>query len=178
MALRDHAGSRNPDFDLVALYSAIDAQRTARALSWSAVAAAVSERRTRLRPIAVAAVRALEDARAGEGDGILQMLIWLRRTPESFMPGVVDPRSPEFLEPTLARGEILRWNSRALYDALDAQRRERKLTWAATAAEIGSTTPSMLTHMSRGGRVGFPQVMRLVRWLDQPAASFTYVARW
>jgi hypothetical protein len=36
----------------------------------------------------------------------------------------------------------------------------------------------MLTRMSRGGRVGFPLVTRLVRWLDQPAVSFTYVARW
>jgi len=178
MAFSERSASPGSDFALASLYAAIDAQRRARNLSWTAVTAEVSGRRTRLRPIAVSTIRGLENKRVGEGDGILQMLVWLRRTPESFMPGVVDPRSPQFLEPTLARGEILRWDTRALYDALDAQRRERQLTWAATAAEIAGFTPNMLTRMARGGRVGFPHVMRLVRWLNQPAASFTRVARW
>jgi hypothetical protein len=36
----------------------------------------------------------------------------------------------------------------------------------------------MLTNLSKGGRIGFPRVMRLVKWLDQPAAVFTRVADW
>jgi hypothetical protein len=36
----------------------------------------------------------------------------------------------------------------------------------------------MLTTLARGPRIGFPRVMRLVRWLDRPAVTFTGIARW
>lgn len=32
--------------------------------------------------------------------------------------------------------------------------------------------------MKLGGRIGFPRVMRLVRYLGEPAAAFTHVANW
>lgn len=66
---------------------------------------------------------------------------------------------------------------RALYDALDEQRRAPQMSWA-VAREIRGFTPAMLTNLSKGGRIGFPRVMRLVRWLDQPAAIFTRIADW
>lgn len=106
------------------------------------------------------------------------MLLWLRRTPESFVPGMTDPGSATFRRPRLARAQILRWDSRALFAALDEQRLERRLTWTAVAREVGGFTPSMLTNLSKGGRVWFPGVMRLVRWLGRPAAGFTRVADW
>src|SRR5690242_19675381 len=172
MSRGEHRGAPASDFELGELYAAIDAQRQARKLSWPAVAAEISERCARLRPIALSTIRGLRDRRVGEGDGILQMLIWLRRTPESFMRNVADPCSAQFVAPSLVRGEILRWDARALYDAMNARRRARELTWTATAREIAGFTPTMLTRMAKGGRVGFPHVMRLVRWLDRPAASF------
>jgi hypothetical protein len=46
------------------------------------------------------------------------------------------------------------------------------------AWEVGGFTPGMLTNLSKGGRIGFPRVMRLVRRLDQPAAVFTRIAGW
>ena len=106
------------------------------------------------------------------------MLIWLRRTPESFTPGAVDPRSPQFVQPDLSSGQILRWDTRALYAALDADRRARSLTWADLARDVGGFTAGMLQSLNKGGRIGFPRVMRLVRFLGQPAASFTRVAGW
>ena len=34
----------------------------------------------------------------------------------------------------------------------------------------------MLTTLARGPRIGFPRVMRLVRWLDRPAVTTTAAA--
>lgn len=70
------------------------------------------------------------------------------------------------------------FDRRALYDALDARRVVRQLTWAAVARELRGFTPGMLTNLSSGPRIGFPRVMRLVRWLEQPAVRFTRIADW
>jgi hypothetical protein len=168
---------KQSDFELRALYDALDAQRRARQMSWAEVAKEVNQRRTRRRPVAVSTMIGLKENSAGEGDGILQMLVWLRRTPESFMSGVADPHSDVFCRPQLKAGEIMRWDPEALHSALDARRRSRQRTWAAVASEVG-VTPGMLRNLAKGGRVGFPGVMRVVRWLDQPAAAFTRVAAW
>jgi len=166
------------DFDLRALYQALDDRRRERAISWTALAQDVNRFRTTLRPVAASTITSLSRKPDGEGDGILQMLMWLGRTPESFVPGVPDADSSRFRLPELSRGQILRWDTRALHAALDAKRRERQLTWAELAREIRGFTPSMLTNLSKGGRIGFPRVMRLVQWLDRPAVSFTRIARW
>jgi len=47
-----------------------------------------------------------------------------------------------------------------------------------TTEAVGGFTPAMLTNLASGPRIGFPRVMRLVRWLGQPAVSFTRVAQW
>ena len=161
-----------------ALYDALDAKRCERQMSWAAVAAEVNRFRTKLRPIAVSTIVSLRDKPIGEGDGILQMLLWLGRAPESFMPDVADADAARYRLPELVVGQILRWNTRALYAAVDARRRERHATLAEVARAIGGFTPSMLTNLARGPRVGFPRVMRLVRWLDRPAVEFTRIAAW
>jgi hypothetical protein len=166
------------DFDLRALYEAIDARRRERDLSWTAVAREVNRFRTTLRPISASTITSLREKPVGEGDGILQMLLWLGRTPESFVPGIADAEGDGFRLPTVTTGQILRWDTRALFSALNAQRLERKLTWAEVARDIRGFTPGMLTRLAKGGRIGFPRVMRLVRWLDRPAAGFTRIARW
>jgi hypothetical protein len=165
-------------FDIRALYDALDGERRARQLSWKAAADEINRLRTRLRPIAMATITGLRQKAGGEGDGILQMLLWLRRTPESFVAGAVDPQSDLFCRPHLAKGQILRWDTRALHAALDSRRRSEALTWADLAREIGGFTPGMLTNLARGGRIGFPRVMRLVCWLGEPAATFTRIAEW
>jgi hypothetical protein len=166
------------DFELHALYDALDALRRDRDLSWKAVADEVNRHRTFMRPIASSTITSLKQKRVGEGDGILQMLLWLRRTPESFVPGAHDPQSERFCRPELTTGQILRWDTRALHAALDERRRRESLTWADVARQIGRYTPGQLTTLARGGRTGFPHVMRIVRWLDRPAAAFTRIAAW
>jgi hypothetical protein len=166
------------DFDLKALYDALDGRRRERNMSWTGVAREVNRRRTKLRPIALSTIRSLGQKPVGEGDGILQMLLWLGRTPESFMSDIADSDSERFRLPQPDHSQILRWDTRALFLALNSQRVERQLTWAEVAQEVRGFTPGMLTSLSKGGRIGFPRVMRLVRWLGRPAAAFTRIAYW
>ena len=166
------------DFSLPALYEAMDDSRRARGLTWAEVAREVNRHRTTLRPIAVSTITGLKDKPGGEGDGILQMLVWLGRTPESFVPGLAGTDDERCRLPDLSRGQILRWDTKALHAALDAQRRAAYLTWSEVARDIGGFTPGMLTNLSKGGRIGFPRVLRLTWWLGQPAVTFTRIAAW
>jgi hypothetical protein len=172
------AASREEDFALRALYDALDQRRRARDLTWAELTTDVNRHRTRLRPIGQSTITGLKNKPGGEGDGILQMLLWLGRTPESFIPGIPDAGAPRFQLPQLQRGQILRWDTRALFAALEARRQERGHTWVALARELRGFTPGMLTGLARGTRIGFPRVMRLVRWLGEPAVTFTRIADW
>ena len=164
------------DFDLKALYDALDEQRRARQLSWAAAAREINRFHTEGHPIAISTITGLNNKAVGEGDGILQMLLWLRRTPESFVPGFEDADAERFRLRELGKEQILRWDTRALHAALNAQRQARGMTWKEVAQEVGGFTPNMLTDLAKGGRTGFPGVMRIVGWLGQPAATFTRAA--
>jgi hypothetical protein len=170
---------RCSDFSLAALYAALDAQRQSRGLSWSQATREISRQsvRSSRHPLSPSTVMGTRTKAVAEGDGVLQMLLWLNRTPESFVPGhqeseVVGERLPE-----VPPHQILRFDTRKLYAALDAQRIERKMTWAQAANEVGLSVSS-LTHLAKGGRTGFPHVMRIVRWLARPAAHFTRISDW
>ena len=109
-----------------------------------------------------------------EGDGVLQMLRWLGRSPETFLPGAVPEKEAAARLPESAEPKTLRFDTKKLYAALSEQRAIRGITWAQAAEEIGMSTP-MLMNLSKGGRTYFPQVMRAVGWLGRPASEFT---RW
>lgn len=166
--------------DLHALYVALDTERMARGLTWAALTREVNRFRTGGHPIATSTIRSLRDKPIAEGDGVLQMLVWLERTPESFVPGMrVDAeatRLPRLADPTLH----VRWDTRALYTALDAQRQQRGLHWADVAREAGSpgSSATPLRNLANGGRTSFPAVMRIVRWLQRPAVTFTRITDW
>jgi hypothetical protein len=168
----------HPDFDLQALYAALDAQRQARDMSWAAVTRAINGHFQDIpasRPIATSTIKGLRTKSIGEGDGILQMLIWLDRTPESFVPGMEwDPGRARLHKPTNKR---LRFDTARIYAALDAQRQTRRMSWGEIESEVGVSMNSM-KHLAKGGRTGFPMVMRIVRWLGEPTASFTRIADW
>jgi hypothetical protein len=115
----------------------------------------------------------MRERRTLEGDGVLQMLCWLNRSPESFLPGRNGESTAGERRPEVGPSQILRFDTRALYTALDARRAERGMTWRQVADEIGGVAAANLTGLAKGGRIGFPGVMRLVAWVSQPAASFT-----
>jgi hypothetical protein len=170
------------DFDVGALHAAMDERRTALSMTWTAVAREVnrSDERYDGRPISPSTISGLENKRWGvEGDGVLQMLLWLDRAPESFVPGHPGAMHPDARLPRVAAGRVLRFDVPSIYARLDVQRSARELTWAQAAAEIGGLySAETLKNMSRQQRTGFPHVMRLARWLHCPAAALTRVALW
>ena len=169
------------DFDLGGLYAALDEQRRARRLSWAAVTRAINARFEHVpghKPIATSTITSLRSKEIAEGDGVLQMLLWLGRTPESFVSGAVESDPERARLPELGKERILRWDTKAMYSALDAERQARAMSWTEVAHEIGVFDASGLTRLSKGGRTGLPGVMRIVGWLGQPAATFTRASDW
>ena len=161
------------DFSLLALHSALDEQRRSRGLTWSATVRQMSDPFTQglSRPLAVSTVTGLRTKAVAEGDGVLQMLRWLGRTPESFAAGGL--ASPETPLPAVGPHQVLRFDTRRLHAALNAAKIERGLTWAQVADAIGGrVSESTLAQLAKGGRTGFPHVMRLTGWLGAPVAHF------
>lgn len=160
---------RPRDFDIAALYTALDAERRSRGMSWQQLACEA-------RWISVSTLTGMRERGSLEGDGVLQLLAWLQRTPESFVPGEAGRlREPADL-PEVEPHRILRFDTGAIYQALDAKRAERGMTWKQVAAEIGGLNAASLTRLSKGGRTSFPKVMRIFGWLRRPAASFTRIS--
>jgi hypothetical protein len=66
----------------------------------------------------------------------------------------------------------IRFDAKALYAALDEQRRNRGQSWSEVAREIG-VSPSTLTRTRLGGRMEADGMLAMVRWLGRTAESFT-----
>ena len=170
------------EFDVTALYAALDAQRLARGLSWRQVAdsmwaqSAVLNARRHDHPISPSTLTGMRSRGATSCQHALFMLRWLGRVPEDFVPGA--PRVMGNALPDAGPDRRLRWNLARLHGALDAARREKGLTWAAAAREL-HCTPSQLTGL-RTARfaIGIGPAMRIVGWLGRPTADFIDAARW
>lgn len=109
---------------------------------------------------------------------MLQMLIWLDRTPESFVPGHPQATARVAKLPLVGPDRILRWDTEKLYSALNAQRIERDMTWKQVANELGGGwSAASLTGLRKRGNAGFPAIMRVTRWLGQPVATFTRASK-
>ena len=171
------------DFNIAALFNALDAQRRGRALSWQGVAkelwdqsAALNARRND-HPISASTLTSMAKRGDTSCQHALFMLRWLGRTPESFMPGLTVDTKKTVL-PLAGPDQRLRWDLRKLYDSLDAQRRERSLSWPQLADEL-RCTPSQLSGIKRARyAIGMTLAMRIVLWLDRPACDFVYAAVW
>jgi hypothetical protein len=167
------------DFSLPGLYAAMDAVRAARGLSWRDLVREINAPFAHVtsRPIALSTVTSTRTKAVAEGDGVLQMLRWLQRTPESFVAdrdGLDGLSADRFALPTLLPDQILRFDTCKLYAAINARRLESGKSWDQVASDIG-VSASSLTHLSKGGRTGFPHVVRATRWLGLPVADFTRV---
>ena len=126
-------------------------------------------------PISLTTLRGMTNKSSVTSAVVLQVLAWLGRTPESFFAGRADvPDASEQL-PDNGPGRILRFDTRAMYEALNAQRVERGLTWKQVAKELPGFRDSMLTNLASGPLIGFPRVMLLTQWLGRAAASFVRV---
>ncbi len=64
-----------------------------------------------------------------------------------------------------------RFDSKALYRAIDEQRKDRGMTWSDVSKEIGVST-STITGTKRGGRMEVDGMLAMVYWLDVPVETF------
>jgi len=65
-----------------------------------------------------------------------------------------------------------RFDPKALYAALDAERRSRGATWKEVARETG-VSASTISRTRHGGRMEVDGVLALVGWLGVPVETFT-----
>jgi transcriptional regulator with XRE-family HTH domain len=150
------------DFDLLALRAALDSERVARGMSWAAVGEALG--------VSPSTLRAFGSRPWAEGDGVLRAVSWLGRSPESFVPDVSRSAPVPNGPPGTLRFDVVK-----LFAAIDAAREQRRMTWSAVAKTTGVGSVSGLTRLRDGGRVAFPSVMRVLAWLDLPAADFVRI---
>jgi transcriptional regulator with XRE-family HTH domain len=64
-----------------------------------------------------------------------------------------------------------RFDSRALFEALDERRSSRGMTWSQVAVEIG-VSASTLRHTRAGGRMEVDGMLAMVDWLKVPVETF------
>ena len=149
------------DFDLKALYTAIDDQRENRGMTWAGVTKEIG--------ISTSTIKGTKERTNVEGDGVIRMLSWLDRAPESFVPGYSGKFEP--LVPA-SGNKVLRWDTAAIHDAVNRKREATKQTWSEVAEQVGMA-PQQLKHMAKGGRTGIRTVMRIAAWLGVSASSLT-----
>jgi hypothetical protein len=170
-------------FDTGALFAALDAQRTALRLSWRAVADQIWDQSSELNdrrndhPISPSTLSNLGTRSGTSCQHALFMLRWLGRSPESFLRGATHD-DVRFALPDAGSHRRPRWSLPRLYAAMDERRRWDGLTWPALAAVLGCS-PNQLTGL-RTARfaTSMDVAMRIVQWLDRPAADFIEPATW
>lgn len=157
-------------FDARGLEAAVDAQRRARSLTWSDLAARLG--------VAASSMRGLDQRSNLESDTVLQMTRWLGRTVESFCPDLAGPHAAAAGD-RASTGTVLRRDAKALHAALDTQRKAQGLTWDEAARAIWSGGPvsgRTLQQMRNGGRVNLYVLLACARWLGQPVSAFTRIS--
>lgn len=161
------------------LYAALDAARRAQGLSWTALGAEINKpfEGTPSIPISVSTVRGMQDKSSVTSAVVLQILRWMGRTPESFLSENGTPAQAGEVLPDAGPARILRFDTRAMHAALNAERLKRGMTWKQVAGELPGFTESMLTNLAEGPLIGFPRVMMIPQWLGLSAASFVRVHR-
>ncbi len=170
------------DFDVHALFRAMDEQRTARGLSWAGAAremwdlSAELNARRNDHPIVGSTLVNMDKRGASTCQHVLFMLRWLGKAPEEFVPGVVVSKKHALA--AAGPDRRLRWSLPETYAALDAERERRRLTWKAAAEELGCG-PSQLTGLKKARyAIEIKLAMRIVGWLGRPAADFVYAGEW
>jgi transcriptional regulator with XRE-family HTH domain len=154
--------------DQEALYLALDAQRRSRGLSWQAVADTIG--------VSASTIARVRQGGMLEADGVLAMVRWLGRTPESFTAARRSAPRGMAAGDRRTSGTYLRVDTRALHAALEAALASRGLTWQQVAREVSATLPvsgAMLTRLSRGGRVTIDVALALAGWLGRTVESLT-----
>jgi hypothetical protein len=171
------------EFDVCAMYAAMDAQRTERGLSWPQAARALWDQSKALNerlhdhPISPSTLTGI----ARRGDCTCQhalfILRWLERPPEAFLHSSPPGPGPIAL-PAAGEDRRLRWDLEAVFEAVNDRRKERGLTWREVARELHCTDHQIAGLRKVRFAIGMKLMMRIVRWLGRPAADFIDAADW
>lgn len=154
--------SQPAQFDLAALYEAVDAHRLQRGLTWLAAAVEIG--------LPLTTLRAIQHAKTMEADGVLAIVRWLGIAPEEFMRPKRKGRFPN----TMPAGKMWRADTARLYALLQAAKDAHGLTWTDIASAIGTeVSPSSLTRLAKGGRISINLLAALAAWLNEPIDAFT-----
>ncbi len=170
-------------FDVLALYEAMDAHRLQAGLSWRQTADRIwgQSRVLNLQrmdhPISPSTLTGI----AKRGDCTCQhalfILRWLGRAPESFLSP--NPAyAPSATLPTAGPDCRLRWDLKTLYDAVNVRRSAEQLSWSELARYLQCTERQLTGIRTARFATGMKLAMKLVLWLERPAADFIYAARW
>ena len=171
------------EFDVRAFYAAMDARRVELALSWPQVARALWEQSAALNrerqdhPISPATLTGIVKRGDCTCQHALFILRWLGQPPERFLSLPPPDLGPMAL-PAAGDGHRLRWDLAAVFESLDARRRERSLTWPALARQLRCTPNQISGLRTVRYAIRMTLMMRIVQWLERPAAAFVYAARW
>jgi len=158
-------GSRTPgNFDVFALWNAVDAQRRERDLSWHRVTQILGW-------MSQDTIARMGERGLATCNHVLPMIEWVGRTPESF---TIDPEGAvhELLPKPGERGWRWWWRIRDLGSDLERERIARELTPSQLAGELRLTTREIARV--RRSRYGVPigVAMIIARWLERSAASY------
>jgi hypothetical protein len=171
------------DFDAIALFEALDAQRRQLGLSWQGVADSIwamshvlNEQRSD-HPISPATLTGMATRGATSCQHALFMLQWLDRVPESFLAGATSIR-PDATLPACGPDRRLRWRLKRLYAGLDERRQAEVLTWAQAAKVLRCTSNQLTGLRTARFATSMTLAMRITQWVDQPAAAFIRAAKW
>ena len=178
------ARNRGKDFDVVALWKAMDAQRKRRGLSWQGVTNQISAASPVLvarlgaknHPMSAATIRDMTKRGTITCQHALGMLRWLGQPPEHFVPDSGELRRAPL--PKAGPDRRLRWDIWAMAEVLDAERRRRGLTWEQLARELGCNANQISGLRRRRYGISIQLAMRIARWLARPAADFIEPAEW
>lgn len=118
----------------------------------------------------------LETRGAASCQYALFLFRWLQRPPEDFVRrSTVDPKQAAL--PRTDADHRLRWDLAELHAALNADRRDRDMTWAELADVLGCT-PARLTNLKGAKRADLALVMGITQWLERPARDFVHPVGW
>ena len=170
-------------FSVEALYEALDARRQELGLTWTGVTREVGRMshvlntRRHDHPISPATLKNLAVRSNTSFQHALFILRWLDRSPESFDSLAAGTARDRRL-PAAGPDRRLRWDLRALYEALDGRRRERGMTWSALASELHCSAAQLTALRTARYATGLRLAMQITAWLDRPAADFIVATRW
>ena len=161
-------------FNTRQFHAELDEQRRRRGLSWTELAAEINRpfETTPSIPISPGTLRDMLKKRSVTSAVVLQALRWLGRTPESFLSGSTRSISPDEQLPEPGQDRVLRLDTRAIYDAVEQERRSKGMTWQQVADEMPGFRASMLRNLANGPLIGFPRVMTITQWLGRPVSTF------